>query len=122
MNSKQIYSLISRDLVLNNNFRGVYSADTIYLHKNGFYIVNKDKSFMRGKHWVVYFKNDKHVEFFDSCGQNGYYYNMCESDVFNNINLQGKLPVCGYYCLCYCIMRCRGISIKNIIKTLAKKR
>ena len=120
MNSRQIYGLVKIDKLLYDNFCGVYAADTFNLNRNGFYIVNTAVSTHPGKHWVVYFKKGLYKEFFDSYGNNGNYYNMPDQTFFNTIRLQGDLPVCGYYCICYCMMRCRGISLRKITKMLKK--
>jgi hypothetical protein len=120
MNNLQLLDLIRRDIILNKMSCRIYSSDNILHCENGYLIVNTAKCGTLGKHWVVYFKNDDRDEFFDSCGKNGTYYGLESRDIFNCVNLQGKLPVCGYYCIYYCLMSCRGVSLDRIISNLSE--
>jgi hypothetical protein len=120
MRTSQIYHLVKRDAILRNKFIGVFSADTYAYINEGFYIVNTDTSDLKGSHWVVYYVQNGITEFFDSCGKNGYYYGMEKGELFNNVVLQGSLPVCGYYCLYFCLLRCRGISMHSIVNNLKR--
>ena len=120
MNSLQIFKMIKRDSILNRMFCGFYSADDVLPPINGFFIVNTAKSGHYGKHWVVVFKKNDYEEFFDSCGKNGSYYGLPKKKIYNKIRVQGNLPVCGYYCLYYSLMRCRGISMCRITHNLKK--
>jgi hypothetical protein len=118
MKTSHIYNLVKRDVILRNKFIGVFSADTYVYINEGFYIVNTDASDLEGSHWVVYYVEKGITEFFDSCGRNGDYYGMEKGVLFNNAVLQGILPVCGYYCLYFCLLRCRGVSMHSIVNNL----
>jgi len=50
-------------------FKGVFSVDTIPLHKNGMYIINNQSAGMPGEHWVAVLVTVKKVYIFDSFGR-----------------------------------------------------
>jgi hypothetical protein len=120
MNTLNIYKLVRRDAKLMEYFRGVFSADNYILNRDGIYIVNSAKSFLPGRHWVVYYVRNGSIEFFDSLGKNGEYYSLKNCSVFNDRLLQRDMPVCGYYCIYYCLLRCRGISMCCIVNSLKR--
>jgi len=120
MNTFNIYNLVKRDMLLRCKFRGVFASDNYVYNGDGFYIVNTDKACLEGTHWVVYYVENGTMEFFDSYGENGGYYGITDSILFNNVELQRSLPVCGYYCLYYCVLRCRGISMDRIVYNLKR--
>ena len=118
MNSFDIYKLVKRDIVLKKNFNGVFSADNFTPVSNGIYIVNTQPSYLKGSHWVVYYMENGLLEFFDSYGKNGVSYGLKNSITFNTRTLQQNISSCGYYCLYYSLLRCRGISLYRIVRSL----
>ena len=120
MNTSDIYKFIFHDEKLEVIFKGVFSADNYNLERNGIYIVNIDKSSLPGTHWVAYYVADGLIEFFDSYGKNGNDYKLLNGNVFNTVVLQSNFTSCGYYCLYYSFLRCRGYSLCNIAASLKR--
>lgn len=121
MRGSKICKLIQNDKLINRVFRGVFAVDKLYLKGEGFYIVNISKSDSKGSHWTAFWVNGNGiVEFFDSVGNHPSFYNMGECDHFSKIVVQGDKPFCGYYCLLYGILKCRGFSLIDILEKMER--
>ena len=51
---------------------GVYAADRLprtITHRPLLYIVNTDPHFKPGRHWVVFYFGEEHIEYFDPLGK-----------------------------------------------------
>ena len=102
-----------------NFYLGCFSADNYpqNLKTFQFFVVNKDKSFEKGSHWMVVFLGDKNIEFFDSCGSNESFvkhflkFNKQFVCVFNDTPVQeSNTNTCGEYCIYFAISRLSNID------------
>ena len=102
-------------------FGGVYSFDEIpnVLQPDHFYVFNTAPSWHPGAHWVSVYAG-YHVEFFDSLARNVTLEQFREI-LKDRYNSNSTTPVqhplssaCGYYCLFYIFMRCRGMPLDCI--------
>ena len=139
MYSSDIRKLIVSDPITNSQFGGVYARDNlpqVVKHKPSIYVINSDVSSSTGKHWLcVYFPASGNMnEFFDSYGKHPSIYGESimhflerngKQFRFNTKLLQGQFSaVCGHYTIFYAYYRCRGRSMRDIVKesfTLDKK-
>jgi len=119
MNTRQLECVINCDSVMKDKVIGVYARDQIPTRIESFpcgLIVNTDKSYLPGRHWLAfYFESKDKVEFFDSYGHSPEYFNFT-ADVYNNKRLQSSTSdVCGQYCLYFLLNRCRGLPMKAFV-------
>ena len=121
MNTKQIERVLRRARV--KDFDGVFSADTLP-SKPHLLVVNTDDSHKPGRHWVCMWVKNGYGEYFDSFGQpptanfERYLNRHCSSWTFNRRQLQSVISrFCGHYCICYCVLRSRGISMPKIVNS-----
>ena len=102
----------------------VCSADRIQRRKDRFVISNTDTSGGSGKHWVVlYFPERGPYEFFDSLGNSPEYYGVGFETFLDKKYLmcttqlqQSTSNVCGLYCVYYVLKRCKGNTLRDIVK------
>ena len=132
MNSKQIFTALSKNKYTANYFDGVYSLDTLVDIKKRpkLIICNTDPSNKPGKHWILFFfKDENNVDFFDSLGNNLEKYGDEFVEFVNKFALKlhqskiriqpPKTSLCGHYCLLYSYYRCKGESMNNVLKILS---
>ena len=134
MNTNQLLCVIRENICLTFVARDIYSVDTLPTKVLTFptaYICNTDESYLPGKHWIVFWFHDPvHSECFDSFGHLPGQYNTNFEDfltkntnvcVYNNVPFQSKnSDVCGYYVLCYLLMKCNGTKLPDIVDLLEK--
>lgn len=96
------------------------------------FIVNTDPSNEIGEHWVAVYgdKYSPRMEYFDSYGIPPFrdaferFFNYQKRGwIRNQRALQGELSsTCGYYCLYYLLLRCRGHRMKDITLPFSEDR
>ena len=112
-----------------NILKNVREKSTIESYGTHFsaYIINSDPSYRPGEHWIaVYFDKQGRGEFFDSYGLhpdfNGFTTLMNQNSnewIYNNKTLRSLFSVvCGYYCIYYVLLRCRGFCMRTIVSHL----
>ena len=123
MNTIQIHKVLIKHL---NYFRGVYPLDllTSTLIKPAIIIINLDKHYMPGSHWVALcFSDSGYAEYFDSYGLppfkieiDAYLQHQLISWIFNRHRLHGLTSnVCRYYCCLYALHIARGLSMTSFV-------
>lgn len=129
MNGLEISHILSLDPYTSKYFKGFGMSDTHRLSfrnvPTALYILNTDTSAGPGEHWcVVFFENQK-GEFFDPFGEPPETYdfpNLLSSRSvknleYNPIQVQSLTSTtCGHHCIFYALNRCRGSSMKEILK------
>lgn len=113
-----------------NNFQGVYSIDNLPSIPYGCGVVNLDKSYQKGSHWVCYYNDDKlnFIEYFDPFGEYKLKNvkikkNFIPQEIVNFLKSSNKKIMyndgfiqdissskCGAYCCYYIIMRNKKIK------------
>lgn len=123
MNTIQINRVLSKHV---KYFQGVYPIDLlpVTLRKPSIIIINLDKHYMPGSHWVaVCFSDSGYAEYFDSYGLPPYRLEITTylqrhsiSWKFNRHRLQGLTSnVCGHYCCIYALHRAKGLSMTSFV-------
>lgn len=130
MNTKQIWQALTSNNVTEPYFDGVFPADRIkYIKKKPKLIIcNTDPSNKPGKHWVLFYFNDRSVDFYDSLGKDPSHYgeefvNLIQkfSTAYNKVNYRTQplnSNLCGYYCLYFAYGRCKGYSMEYIVNSM----
>ena len=101
---------------------GVYAADRL---PRTMYIANTDPHFKPGRHWVVIYFGEEHIEYFDSLGKQpnriieDYLILMGPNGYLRNVRrVQGTQSVnCGQFCLYYAYFKSRDISMDTILSS-----
>ena len=129
MNSIQISKLMNQDEFIRKRFKGVYPLDLIpeNLPYPSIIVVNQDRSYQVGSHWIVIHHNEKgKPDHFDSLGKKrvDYINNLLISKTitykYNNKRLQNYMTeTCGLFCLYYSYYSCRGWTLEKILNTLS---
>ena len=133
MDTIQLIRALKSDRITNQCLGDVVPWDylpSVVLYPSVF-ITNTDDSSRGGSHWTAFYFNDlKEGEFFDSFGNPPEFYGQpfkrflnrnSISYIYNNMPLQSdSTTVCGQYCLFYCLHRCRGISMHNIVRSFTE--
>lgn len=130
MNSIQIHKVLTKHV---KYFQGVYPIDLLpsTLIKPSIIVINLDKHYMPGSHWVaVCFSDSGYAEYFDSYGLPPFKYEIMaylqrhsSSWTFNRHRLQGLTSnVCGHYCCLYTNHRARGLSMTSFVNMFVPAR
>ena len=117
------------DKVLKKNcgiYRGIYACDQLpsITIRPSVIVVNTDPSNKPGRHWIcMFFDGDSHGEFFDSFGTppnlvfERYMDKQCFAWTFNNRQMQSLVSrFCGHYCIWYCIMKFRRVTLNELVR------
>jgi hypothetical protein len=123
MNTLQIHKVLTKHVTY---FQGVYPIDLLpsTLIKPSIIVINLDKHYMPGSHWVaVCFSDSGYAEYFDSYGLPPYKLEIMaylqrhsSSWTFNRHRLQGLTTnVCGHYCCLYALHRARGLPMTSLV-------
>ena len=127
MNGTEIDRVLRRNCPI---YRGVYGADELpnFAHnlRPMVIVANTDPMDLPGTHWVcLYFHADNIGEYFDSFGSRAtrgfanYMNSNCNSWTHNDRQLQSIISrYCGAYCVWFCVMKSRGYSMNNIVRSL----
>ena len=128
MNTQQLKCVIDEDKCLRRIVLGVYSSDTLPSKITSYptaIIFNTDPKYLPGEHWIVtYYENPHQCEFYDSFGRHPIIFDKYISKAFkdcsfNSIKVQKfGYDTCGYHVLYYLIVKCKGISINQIVNIL----
>ena len=109
-------------------YRGTYAADELHYiarHKRPLLaVINTHDRKSPGEHWtVIYLRNYNYGEYFDSYGKKPsirvqtFLNDNCLKWTYNAQCLQSELSIsCGYFCLVYCIFKCSGKRMKDMLK------
>jgi hypothetical protein len=123
MNSFPIYKASTKHV---KYFQGVYPIDLLpsTLIKPSIIIINLDKHYMPGSHWVaVCFSDSGCAKYFVSYGLPPFKYKIIAylqrlsiSWTFNRHRLQGLTSnICGHYCCLYTNHRARGLFMTSFV-------
>ena len=129
LNTAELYSFLSYNETTSPYLGAVCAADQLpplHIQNPKLFIVNTQTSDLPGSHWVCFFLSEKGPpEFFDSLGQTPQYYqenfenflvNHGYNYLINSCPVQSpNSTACGYFCLFYAYLRCRGYSFENIM-------
>ena len=131
MDSIQILNIFRNDQVIQQIFNGVYPIDKLpkIPFKPAALIINLDTSKQPGSHWVcLYFDKKAGCEYFDSYGRTpskkliNYMRKYATKIKYSKKCVQQLLTAtCGQYCVYYLTWRCRGVYMKDILKSLNKE-
>ncbi len=115
------------DKVLKKNcaiYRGVFACDELTDDNTrpSVIVVNTDPARRPGRHWIcIYLDRDGHGEYFDSFGLEpkhvfaDYMDKNCFAWTFNRKRMQSIVSrFCGHYCIWYCIMKSRNVSLNEL--------
>ena len=130
MNSKEVKSILKRDIHARRVFCGVYATNNlpklIKIFKPCAFIVNTDLASGPGLHWIaVYFDGRGKGEYFDSFGLPPRHPNIesfikrhCQNYIYNRRLLQDLTSsMCGAYVVHYVLMKSRGMSMSRILSS-----
>jgi hypothetical protein len=126
MNTHQIRKVLSKHV---KYFQGVYPIDLLpsTLVKPSKIVINLDKHYMPGSHWVaICFSDSGYAEYFDLYGLPPFKYEIIThlqrhsiSCTFNRHRLQDlTLNVCGHYCCLYAYHKALGQSMTSFVDML----
>lgn len=130
MNTKQLYKALINNKITRHFFDGIYPKDTLedIDSRPQLIIVNTSPSTHEGEHWVLFFFEKYNCEFYDPLGQDFHTYGSeftkfalryGQKFTFVSKRTQPKnTSLCGIYCLYYAFFRCKGIKMKNIVKSM----
>ena len=117
MDTNEIYRALKRV----TDFDGVYSIDTLPACPR-LLVCNTDPSHEPGRHWICICVKNGTGEYFDSFGRppskplERYMNTSCKNWTFNSRQLQSVVSsFCGHYCIYYCLLRNRGITMNEIV-------
>jgi len=119
---------IRRTLRNTKNFDDVYSIDTLPARPCGLLVCNTQSSEEPGEHWIcIHVDEDATVgECFDSLGRppnnvlKRYMNVACKHWTFNSRQLQSVVSAfCGHYCIYFCMLRSRGITMNEIVASFS---
>ena len=108
-------------ILFGNKFIGVFSQDTIPLHKIGYMIFNVDTSKQTGSHWVACYSTNKCLYIYDSFGRHSerllpiltnklHRKNIHFKDSRHDAEQYGDTQVCGQLSLAWlCVVKSMGI-------------
>ena len=129
MDGQFICNVLENDRYTKLYFHGMGNIDEYPLvppERPCFFVFNTDVSDGPGEHWVVmYLQSNKMGEFFDSFGRSPV---ECNLDSFFKFHTEYKITynnkliqhiassACGFHCLFFALMRCRGHSLSNIVQ------
>ena len=130
MNALELMDAMSVDACMKGG--GVWSANDVLQNRfkrPTFLIVNTAESHKLGSHWVtIYLPDTGPVEFFDSLGKSPshyhpYFHTFLQSFgsgyIWNTVAYQSPdSTLCGEYYLYFGYHRCRGVPMRDILKTL----
>lgn len=131
MNGLKIANILRLDPYARSKFSGYGCPDIPIVppaDKASLFILNTDESGGPGEHWCSVYFYDGVCDFFDSFGFppsvyklqgifEGYVGKIC----FNSHQVQPLTSkTCGYYCIYFGLLRCRGYTLKEIIDTFVK--
>lgn len=98
--------------------------EPVNIKKTMVLVVNTDPTNKTGEHWIALYgdEDSPHIEYFDSLGHPPFrdafvrfFHNQRRPWIYNQKALQAQLSsTCGYYCLYYLLLRCRGHRMKDI--------
>lgn len=131
MNTLQIQMILTTDKETKKKFLGVFPRDKLpkKIPYPSCLVFNTDNSNNPGQHWLALFYDSKrNCEFFDSMGFDPSFYNLevyikktSRKVSYLKRPLQSIFSTfCGYYCVLYILLRCRGKSIFNFSKIFSK--
>jgi hypothetical protein len=128
MDSKQISSILGRNIYTKDCFKGVFSSNNIRLNPYDSpcgIIANTDPKGKPGTHWVaLYAPNHRTIEYFDSFGQSPNsdiqkILNQFSKVKLNNHKVQAMYETsCGPHAIYFLMHRCAGNSFDSILKSL----
>jgi hypothetical protein len=133
MYTRQIQRALLSDPKALKYYGGVLPADKLpvwVLDRPKYYVVNVDPSNKSGKHWVVFYM-DTLCEYFDPIGHPPEFYHKEWQNflirngpkyLMNTTRIQNfNSDKCGDYCIYYCKLRCRNVSMHSILSLFCGK-
>jgi hypothetical protein len=132
MNTTQINSILRRNPVTRQIYRGCFPSDMIPSFRRfpSAMVVNFDPHTQGGTHWVAIYAPDKlHAFYFDSTASDGvdsieeYLRKNFKITVLQNVALQKPgTTVCGYYAIYFIFRSALGYTIDEIQEQLEKSK
>ena len=130
MNTLQIDKVLPKHV---KYFQGFLPLDLLSstLIKHSIIVINLDKHYMPGSHWVdVCFSDSQYAEYFDSYSLPPFKFEIMAflqrhsiSWTLNRHRLQGLTSdVCGHYCCLYALHRARGQSMTSFVEMFVPAR
>jgi len=136
MNDTTLNKLLSKNNETKKYFQGVYAINELpndeipKERKNKmFFIVNLSPSYESGSHWVAVMLNtgnEKNI-FFDSYGGKSSVNKILHEFMEGNYTFSKKrvqhyaTTVCGQWCMFFIWEKCRGCSLKEMLKPFAER-
>lgn len=134
----EIEDVLESNFITAKIFKGVYSANNLPKFKKTMsypaaFIANTHENYKQGEHWVAFFfKSKKSLpEYFDSYGlpplKRSFYsfLKQQKKDLkyqYNKKVLQSVMSnVCGQYTIYYIFQKCKGKSLRRILKDFSDK-
>ena len=120
LNSSQINRIMEKDPYAGPRYGGTFAVDQLpaALRTRTGYIVNTAPSNHSGIHWIAVYCGDTMDEYFCSYGSDP------PPEVVQALKrgfkhthgiTQGSSDLCGYYCILYLFVRCRGVSLEQFM-------
>lgn len=129
MNGLEMSYILSIDQYTSKYFKGFCMSDNVELpalkSPTALYILNTDTLSGPGEHWCVAFFDHEEGEFFDPFGQSPQTYNFqklldsrnFQTVTYNPLVVQSLTSTtCGHHCLFFALHRCRGYSMRAILR------
>lgn len=123
MNTGQIRRLLNSKPTVKQIFKGVFALDKIpskITDLPSCLVVNFDKSFQPGSHWVALYISNLTTEYFDSYGSQPTHDSILkllkDNYLYNAEKLQNPITtVCGQYCIFFLWKKSCGWSMEKIL-------
>jgi hypothetical protein len=130
MDTKQLFLALSQNKTTQPYFDGIYAKDTVsdIEGKPQLIVCNTDASHHSGTHWIAFFFENDTCEYFDSFGKPLLFYGQEFVEFVKNFATQfiasdkkvqsAKTATCGQYCLYFAFKKCKGHSLKKIVRNM----
>ena len=130
MNTKQLWTALSLNPWTKFFFNGIFSRDTLIniQEKPKLIICNTDPSNQPGEHWVLFFFDEKGVDFYDSLGRDIREYGKEFVNFVQKFSTKvtqcmertqpENSPLCGEYCLYYAYKKTLDYSMNEIVNSM----
>ena len=133
LDTNQIFDVLNNDEFSSNIFKSVHSIDQLpnNIVYPSAYVINNKGSNHPGEHWLsVYYNNEGEAYFFDSFARGPYTYGLGKflaktstKFKYNTTQIQSIFSeYCGYYCIYFILLCCRGIRPEEFLKFLFNKK
>ena len=115
-----IEEILKRDPITNKYFLGVFARNELPQNFSypACFVLNTEDRTKSGEHWLaIHYNENGYCNFFDSYGLPPAYYKLetylkktSSRWTWNMKRVQGLSQYCGFYCVFYLLLKCRGRS------------